>query len=106
MKQLVSLACAILLLVFFAFLGKPDIGFESVWAAIFTAILLVLGTGLSIWVIIKENTPEEIFALLAFPPLMLFYGLYFIGFPIVLDWKSWFGCVLVLLFIKIAAKSK
>jgi hypothetical protein len=43
-----ALSCAILL-VLFAFLGKPDIVFESVWAEIFVAVMLFLGSGLFLW---------------------------------------------------------
>jgi hypothetical protein len=45
---LASLSCAILL-VLFAFLGKPDLIFESVWAEIVFCIILFLCSGLFLY---------------------------------------------------------
>jgi protein-S-isoprenylcysteine O-methyltransferase Ste14 len=45
---LAALSCMILLFLF-AFMGKPDIVFQSVWAEIFVAVLLFLGAGLFLW---------------------------------------------------------
>ena len=51
---LAALACLILLFLF-AFLGKPEIFFESVWAEIFVAVLLFLGAGLFLWAAFQKD---------------------------------------------------
>jgi hypothetical protein len=51
---LAALSCMILL-VLFAFLGKPGIVFESVWAEIFFAVILFLGSGLFLWAAFQKD---------------------------------------------------
>jgi len=52
---LAALSCMILLVLFVAFLGKPGIVFESVWAEIFFAVILFLGSGLFLWAAFQKD---------------------------------------------------
>jgi hypothetical protein len=51
---LAALSCVILL-VLFAFMGQPGIVFQSVWAEIFVAVLLFLGSGLFLWAAFQKE---------------------------------------------------